>query len=97
MLSIAQSLNAEHKLVTKGEGEPADIDAALIKNLAKTARASISPMAAFLGGIIGQEVMKACSGKFMPIRQWFYFDALECLPKAEEGAAVAADDFALVT
>jgi ubiquitin-activating enzyme E1 len=24
---------------------------------------------------------QACSGKFMPIRQWLYFDALECLPE----------------
>ena len=28
-----------------------------------------------------QEVMKASSGKFSPIYQWMYFDALECLPK----------------
>jgi hypothetical protein len=26
--------------------------------------------------------MKAVSGKFMPIRQFFYFDALEALPEA---------------
>ena len=25
--------------------------------------------------------LQACSGKFMPIRQWLYFDALECLPE----------------
>ncbi|OBS74968.1 hypothetical protein A6R68_14494, partial [Neotoma lepida] len=24
---------------------------------------------------------EACSGKFMPIKQWLYFDALECLPE----------------
>lgn len=24
---------------------------------------------------------QACSGKFMPIMQWLYFDALECLPE----------------
>ena len=29
--------------------------------------------------------MKACSGKFMPIRQWLYFDALECLPEDKSG------------
>jgi len=27
---------------------------------------------------------QACTGKFMPIMQWLYFDALECLPEAEE-------------
>ncbi|RLN96567.1 hypothetical protein BBJ28_00025867, partial [Nothophytophthora sp. Chile5] len=42
----------------------------------------ISPMAAFLGGIVGQEALKACSSKFTPIQQFFYFDAVECLPDA---------------
>jgi ubiquitin-activating enzyme E1 len=27
-----------------------------------------------------QEVIKAASGKFMPIRQWLYFDAFEAAP-----------------
>jgi len=42
--------------------------------------AELSPMAAFLGGVVAQEVLKACSGKFTPIHQWLYFDAAECLP-----------------
>lgn len=25
-------------------------------------------------------VFQACTGKFMPIQQWLYFDAIECLP-----------------
>ena len=24
-------------------------------------------------------MLKACSGKFMPIKQWFYYDAIEAL------------------
>ena len=36
------------------------------------------------GGICAQEVMKACSGKFGPLKQDFYFDALECLPEEEK-------------
>jgi len=35
---------------------------------------------AVVGGIVAQEVMKACSGKFSPIKQWLYFDSCECLP-----------------
>ena len=38
-------------------------------------------MCVAMGGIVAQEVMKACSGKFIPIFQWLYFDALECLPE----------------
>lgn len=51
-----------------------------IMKFSKICAGDISPMNAALGGMVGQEVMKACSGKFMPIRQWLYFDALECLP-----------------
>ena len=39
--------------------------------------------AAVLGGIAAQEVLKACSGKFSPIRQWFMFDCTEILPDEE--------------
>lgn len=38
-------------------------------------------MNAAIGGVVAQEVMKACSGKFHPIHQWLYLDAIECLPK----------------
>lgn len=40
----------------------------------------LSPMAAFLGGIIAQEALKACTGKFSPLKQLLTFDAFECLP-----------------
>ncbi len=38
-------------------------------------------MAAVLGGFVAQEALKAGSGKFTPLQQYFYLDALECLPK----------------
>eukprot|EP01039_Chlorochromonas_danica_P005873 gene5873-6468_t len=53
----------------------------VIRNFAKTSRGQLSPICAFLGGALGQEVLKACSGKFTPINQWFYYDCLEALPK----------------
>lgn len=28
--------------------------------------------------------VQACSGKFTPLKQWLYFDALECLPEQED-------------
>lgn len=60
-----------------------EVDRKLIRQIALRSRASVSPMCAFLAGILGQEVLKACSGKFSPLNQWMYFDALECLPKDE--------------
>ena len=52
----------------------------LVLKLAMGARGQLSPMCAAMGGIVGQEVLKACSGKFMPLKQWLYLDSVECLP-----------------
>lgn len=42
-----------------------------------TRKASINPISAFVGGVVSQEIVKAITKKFMPIKQEFYFDALE--------------------
>jgi ubiquitin-activating enzyme E1 len=52
----------------------------LVKHLASGSKAVLSPMCAAMGGIVGQEVLKACSGKFTPIKGFLYFDADETLP-----------------
>lgn len=59
---------------------PGSQGAKLVEALACTAAGVLNPMCAFLGGVAGQEVLKACSGKFAPIKQWYYFDAEEALP-----------------
>ena len=56
-----------------------NLDKELLTQLSYQATGYLAPMAAFLGGMLAQEVIKACSGKFHPIQQHFYFDALECL------------------
>jgi ubiquitin-activating enzyme E1 len=66
----------------------------LIKYIALCARGQISPMCGLMGGILGQEVLKALSGKFTPIQQWLYMDAFESLPdpplSAEEVAPIGS-------
>ncbi|KAJ2708175.1 E1 ubiquitin-activating protein [Coemansia sp. IMI 203386] len=57
-----------------------ELDAELLKKLSYQATGDLSPMAAVLGGLVAQEVLKACTGKFSPIQNFMYFDALECLP-----------------
>lgn len=52
----------------------------IVKQLASGSKAVLSPMCAALGGIVGQEVLKACSGKFAPINGFFFLDADEALP-----------------
>ncbi|XP_068524646.1 LOW QUALITY PROTEIN: ubiquitin-like modifier-activating enzyme 1, partial [Anas acuta] len=59
----------------------AELDEELLRELAFQATGDLAPVNAFIGGLAAQEVMKAVSGKFTPITQWLYFDALECLPE----------------
>ncbi|KAJ3153574.1 SPS-sensor component ptr3 [Geranomyces variabilis] len=74
VLAFARKLNESAK-------EKAELDDRLIKELAYQARGDLTPMAAVIGGLVAQEVLKACSGKFHPIHQYLYFDSLESLPK----------------
>lgn len=53
----------------------------VLKLFASTHAGQLSPMQAVIGGTAAQEIMKACSGKFTPIFQHFYFDCRECLPE----------------
>ncbi|KAL8027054.1 hypothetical protein ABFX02_14G070700 [Erythranthe guttata] len=75
LISITTDLNE-----SLGEGKLDDINPKLLRHFAFGARAVLNPMAAMFGGIVGQEVMKACSGKFHPLFQFFYFDSVESLP-----------------
>lgn len=66
-----------------------EINENLVKQFAKVCGGGLVAMDAVIGGIVAQEVMKASSGKFSPIKQWLYFDALECLP--EDTASLTED------
>ncbi|KAL9246593.1 hypothetical protein vseg_020110 [Gypsophila vaccaria] len=75
LISIASKMN--EGLV---DGKLEDINPNILRHFAFGARAVLNPMAAMFGGIVGQEVIKACSGKFHPLFQFFYFDSVESLP-----------------
>lgn len=51
------------------DGRLEEIDHKILRHFAFGARAVLSPMAAMFGGIVGQEVVKACSAKFHPLFQ----------------------------
>lgn len=75
LISLATSIN--EKL---GDGRLVVVDQNVLRHFSFGSRAVLNPMAAMFGGIVGQEVVKACSGKFHPLFQFFYFDSLESLP-----------------
>ncbi|KAM7202023.1 hypothetical protein V8F33_003030 [Rhypophila sp. PSN 637] len=68
------------KEFAKAEGIEVEFDEKILKELSFQATGDLSPMAAFFGGLTAQEVLKAVSGKFHPIKQYMYFDSLESLP-----------------
>ncbi|KAM0725118.1 Ubiquitin-like modifier-activating enzyme 1 [Formica fusca] len=72
-ITIAEKVKDKYGFDTEINGE-------LLRTFAKVSAGNLNPMNATIGGIVAQEVMKACSGKFHPIYQWLYFDAIECLP-----------------
>lgn len=74
-LKIANEINKNTKAPVE------KIDEVLLKELAYQSRGRLAPMASVIGSISAQEVLKACSGKFFPIKQFMYFDSIESLPK----------------
>jgi len=80
VVAIVKELN--EKFANKIE----KIDEKIVKYLAYGATGELPYMTAVIGGITAQETLKAVSGKFTPIKQWFYFDATEVLPSEELAA-----------
>ncbi|GES96720.1 ubiquitin-activating enzyme E1 [Rhizophagus clarus] len=73
LIRIARNVNDQCE-------EKTELDDKLLKQLAYGATGDLPPMVALFGGLVAQEVLKACSGKFHPTKQLFYFDSLESLP-----------------
>lgn len=78
LYEIAKVLN--EKAATKVD----NLDEKLLTQLAYTCRGCFSPLTASLGGIVGQEVLKALTGKYTPLKQWLYIDATEMLKGQEK-------------
>ncbi|XP_075569577.1 ubiquitin-like modifier-activating enzyme 7 [Pelecanus crispus] len=75
VLELARSLGAQQG--------PLDED--VVRAFASVSAGDLCPVAAVVGALAAQEALKAITRKFLPLDQWLYFDALECL--ALEGAA----------
>uniref|UniRef100_A0A6Q2X3X3 E1 ubiquitin-activating enzyme n=1 Tax=Esox lucius TaxID=8010 RepID=A0A6Q2X3X3_ESOLU len=90
LVALVKELNKVYKLE--------QLDEEVVRSLSLTARGDLAPINAFIGGLAAQEVLKACSGKFSPLQQCLYFDALECLPEdnQEDGDGSRYDGQAVV-
>ncbi|XP_063956130.1 ubiquitin-like modifier-activating enzyme 6 isoform X1 [Lytechinus pictus] len=56
-------------------------------SLASCAEGCFAPLCAALGGFVAQEVLKALTGKFTPLKQWVYLDSSEVLKGLENEMA----------
>lgn len=68
----------------------ADVQRDVIADFARGAAGQLSPMAAFLGGVTAQEVLKACTHRFTPLQQFLYVDSTSALPTPRPMAAECA-------
>ncbi|XP_070770537.1 ubiquitin-like modifier-activating enzyme 6 [Enoplosus armatus] len=70
LLKLTEEVNATLR-------NKASVNTELVRCLSRTARGTLPPLAAAVGGLASQEVLKAITGKFAPLQQWFYLDAIE--------------------
>lgn len=62
------------------DGHQVEIEQEVFNKAVSYAGCSISPMSAFFGGIVAQEIVKY-TGKYSPLKQWLHFDIYETLPR----------------
>ncbi|XP_028458754.1 ubiquitin-like modifier-activating enzyme 6 isoform X1 [Perca flavescens] len=83
LLKLTEEVNATLR-------NKAPVNTELVRCLSRTARGTLPPLAAAVGGLASQEVLKAITGKFAPLQQWFYLDAIEVVRPLQ---SVSAEDF----
>lgn len=89
--SDASKVLAYARAIWTSAGFDGEVDPKVINELAFQAQGELSPVMAVTGAFVAQEALKACSGKFHPLFQHLYFDALEALPKS---TALSAEECA---
>lgn len=83
LLKLTEEVNASLR-------NRASVNTELVRCLSRTARGTLPPLAAAVGGLASQEVLKAITGKFAPLQQWFYLDAIEVVRPLQ---SVSAEEF----
>ena len=78
--SSSSSNTTKKKQLTK----PPVLDEKVMEIFARTCQGSLAPICSFVGGTAAQEVLKACTGTFVPLQQYLFFDAVEVLVPEEE-------------
>lgn len=82
----AVKLQVIHELFIEGKITETEEKYRLIeKQFNKTKGCLITPICSVLGGFAAQEVLKASSCKFVPVQQFYYYDAIEAFVESSNG------------
>ena len=53
----------------------------------------LAPISSVIGSLVAQEVLKACSHKYTPFYQWFYFEAFNSIPESRPSNTKSSDRY----
>lgn len=76
-----QFLGLVQDIQSQGDAPQSDsLSKDVLQLLSYTCQGNFVPLCASLGGIVAQEALKAITGKFTPLNQWLYLEALDVVP-----------------
>jgi ubiquitin-activating enzyme E1 len=81
VFAIANEINARQKEL--GHFNVEAVEESVVRYVSRFARAQVSPVASFWGGIMAQEIVKF-TGKYTPIQQWLHIDFFEIIPDSAD-------------
>jgi ubiquitin-activating enzyme E1 len=81
-LALAKAFMEKNQAEDQSNHNCTDIEDDVFTKAVSYAGCAVSPMAAFYGGIVAQEIVKY-TGKYSPLKQWLHFDIYETLPREE--------------
>lgn len=96
VLEFAKKINASY-------GDDAfdeeGFETSYLLKLIKASSGSFCPLSALIGGLVANQCITAISGKWTPLNQWLFFDAITCLPEnlTEENVKLVSERSVLFT
>jgi ubiquitin-activating enzyme E1 len=75
-----ENTNDFNEILENFTNEKTELFSDMIRKLTFASSGKLCPLDSVIGSITAQEVMKSVSGKFTPVKQWFYYDCYTLVP-----------------
>ena len=82
VLQLAREIASKSHAVSSEESSSPQFEK-LVRQVTFTFQGGLVGLTAFMGGMLGQEVLKSLSGKFTPMSQWICVDTREVIPDVD--------------